>query len=366
MTVYLSRGEQDPEISIRFPSTPDAVWTAITELDEHCASSDPVKIVGAFSPITALSQYISCADMEEEADILKLNMLAGLIDSLTAKEQGDFSEVLAAEKPGSLDGVLQTMGRIAPYEIIEGVNSDKELGGWLVEHRMADTDFPEAVRPYLDYAGIGAEYRSKHGGSYTPQGYIKRRETGSEHTAEVKSRLALILRSGHRTHRLDFPVSESELAAAKQSLGVTELRDSMIDSILNGYYWSNALPMEGITIDGYNVLAQYVQKMSENELNVYGAALEAEEPSSFTDAASIAENLDDYELVDDTEYTYGREALRKAGANDEVFELLDGFVDYERLGQAMMESDGVRSTVYGMLRCPNNGHIQQEIGGMRL
>lgn len=60
----------------------------------------------------------------------------------------------------------------------------------------------------------------------------------------------------------------------------------------------------------------------------------------------------------------GREALRKAGATDEVFEMLDGFIDYERLGQAMMESDGVCTTSFGMIRCPDNGHIQQEFGGM--
>lgn len=366
MTIYLSRGKNDPEISVPFPTTPDAVWCAITELDEHCSSSEPVKIVGAFSPVEGLSGHISCADMEEETDILALNMLTGLIDSMTAKEKGDLSAALDTENPGSLDSILQIAGRIAPYEIVDGVKSDKELGGWLVKHGLADTDFPDAVRPYLDYSEIGAEYRIRHGGIFTLQGYLKRRAANPEQTTERKTGLTLILSSGHHTHQLDFPASESELEAAKQVLGVEELTDDMIDSILNGCLCCDHLPLEDVTINGLNTLARYVQQMSDNEQKVFSAALEAEEPSSFADAVCIAEDLEDYELVDVTEYTYGREALRKAGANDEVFELLDGFIDYERLGQAMMESDGVRATSYGMIRCPDNGHIRQEPGGMRL
>jgi len=47
-------------------------------------------------------------------------------------------------------------------------------------------DFPAQARPYLDYAGIGAEYCSSHGGAYTPQGYVKRREAAQTQAVDDK------------------------------------------------------------------------------------------------------------------------------------------------------------------------------------
>ena len=91
MDIFISRGERDPEIRIRFPAEPDSVWPMLAELDEHCASNDPVRIVGAFYPIPNLTQYISGADMEQEADIRKLNALAGLVDTMGAEERRIFS-----------------------------------------------------------------------------------------------------------------------------------------------------------------------------------------------------------------------------------------------------------------------------------
>lgn len=62
-------------------------------------------------------------------------------------------------------------------------------------------------------------------------------------------------------------------------------------------------------------------------------------------------DLDDYELVDSNEGEYGREALRRAGADDEVLDMLDGFTDFDALGRSIgapietqrSGSDGERS-----------------------
>ena len=96
------------------------------------------------------------------------------------------SGALDAESINGLDDVLRVASSLDQYEFIEGATSDKELGGWLVEHGLAGVDFPEAVRPYLDYAGIGSAYYASHGGAYTPSGYVKRQETVQEQTVEEK------------------------------------------------------------------------------------------------------------------------------------------------------------------------------------
>ena len=147
-----------------------------------------------------------------------------------------------------------------------------------------------------------------------------------------------------------LPVSDAELEQAKQILGVEELKDEMINSIGNGYMWSNELPTEDITLDGANVFAQYLLAMSDIEMRTFGAAMETEEPTTFSDAVCIAEDIDNYELVDVTEGEYARDGLRRAGAGDEIFDLLDGYTDYERMGRAMMDEDGVLPTSYGQVK----------------
>lgn len=173
---------------------------------------------------------------------------------------------------------------------------------------------------------------------------------------------ALTLATTFSADRLSLPATADELEQLKETLNTDCLDDAVISDVVIEYPWANLLPMDSITLDDANLLAQFVRQMDEDELRTFGAALEAEEPATFADAACIAENIGDYELVDVTEGAYGREALRRAGATDEVFEMLDGFLDYERLGQARMESDGVRPTSYGMIRCPGSSGHQQDMG----
>ena len=362
MKIYLSRGKHDPEIGVSLPTTPDEVRAAITELDEYSASTVPVRIVGAPCPVPNLAQYIACAGLEQAADIQKLNSLDEMIAGMNAKEHLIFSGALDAESVSGLDDVLRIAASLNQYQFIEGVTCDKELGGWLVEHGLAGVDFPQAVRPYLDYAGIGGSYYANHGGAYTPNGYVKRREIDQTQAAENKSKLTIELISGSRICRLDLPASEDELAQAKQVLDVSELCDEMIFAIENGYLWSDKLPTDDITLDGINTLAEYVLQMSENELKLYGAALEVEEPFTFADAVCIAENLDDYELVTGSEGEYGREALRYAGAGDEIQEMLEGFTDFDALGRFEMEQDGVRETSYGQIKRLSSPFPQPEAG----
>ena len=270
------------------------VQPIITQLNECGIGEGPVKIVGTlFCQTPNLTQYIACADLGQAADLQKLNALSGLVDHMDAEKHHIFSGALDAESVNGLDDVLKIADNVGQYEFIEGVTCDKELGGWLVEHGQAGVDFPAAVRPYLDYAGIGTEYYANHGGAYTSSGYVKRREAVQEAIQE------------------QAVVEQSKFALT---------------------------------------LAECVQEMSEQELRVFGAALEVEEPCSFRDAGTIAMDCDDYELVSGSEREYGREALRYAGADDEVLEMLDGFTDFDALGRSEMELDGVRESSYGPVK----------------
>lgn len=83
----------------------------------------------------------------------------------------------------------------------------------------------------------------------------------------------------------------------------------------------------------------------------------------------MAIDIDDYELISDSEREYGRQALRRMGANDEVLEAIEGCTDFDRLGSEMMDEDGVRQTGFGLVRrlskpFPPAQEPDQQMGGL--
>ena len=360
MYLYLSHDVNSAAFRVHFPSTLEQVQHEIAQM----GGASPVQIVGTSSYADRLANPIRFIDLSKEANIEKLNRLAEQVDNMDERSERIFSGALDAESINELDDVLRVASSLGQYEFIEGVTSDKELGGWLVEHGLAGVDFPQQVRPYLDYAGIGAAYYADHGGAYTVEGYVKRRENAQTQAVDDRPMFALTLASSRcEAYRLELPATGGELEQAKAALKLDNLDAAMIDEIDIGYSWAHLLPREGFAVDNANTLAQYVQAMSETELRTLGAALEAEEPATFTDAVCIAEDIDCYELVDVTEGEYAQDGLRMAGAGDEIFDLLDGYTDYERMGRAMMEEDGVRETAFGQIkRLSGPFPSQEEIG----
>ena len=183
-------------IGVVFPTTVNTVNRAVSELKRGYDPAGTVRITDADSPIQNLVKYIQCADPENEADIGKLNDLAAKIDGMSRREQYIFSGAMDAEGVHSLDYLLRIADSLDKYELIDNVTSDRELGIWLVENGHLGTNVPESIRPYLDYAAIGAEHLSAHGGACTVNGYVRRREPSQEQTAEQREvQITLYLRT---------------------------------------------------------------------------------------------------------------------------------------------------------------------------
>ena len=361
MYLFLSRRGDNAEIQVRFPASPDTVWHEISRLNECGDSDEPVVITGIDCEIHDLAKYIECANLGDHADIRKLNLLVTQLEDFSQQEKQILSGVLYMDHASGLNDVLRIVGNVKNYELVPGAVSPESLGRWVVDQGLAGQEFAGSVRPYLNYETIGAEYFSQHNGVFTSNGYVKHREAAQVQSIEPRSQISIELASGSRTCRLALPASEEELEQARRTLGVDELRDGMICAIDNGYLWSSELPTEDITLDGANAFARYLLAMSDIEMRTFGGALEAEGPTTFSEAVCIAEDIDDYELVDVTESEYGRDALRMAGAGEEVFELLDGYADFERLGEALMEEDGVQNTSFGQIKRLSAPFPQQEM-----
>lgn len=352
MILYVSNEYYGEGIPIPFPATAEEVRK---KLD---AGVQPLFIRGD-GPVWHFEDRLDPAALYQETGVEKLNRLAGLVDAMDLDAQKVFAGALRAESVNDLDDILDIASNLSRYEFIEDVTSDKELGGWLVEHGQAGVEFPEAVRPYLDYAGIGAAYYSDHGGAYTPNGYVKRREVVQTQKETDRPAFALALASPAGIVRLDLPAQDDALEQAKRALGC-DLGNAAIRDVEIGYPWAHLLPSDSITVEDANVLAECVRGMTREELRVFGAVLEVEEPRSFHEAGTIAMDIYDYELVDSSERGYAITALRYAGAGDEILEILEGFTDFDALGRSEMEADGVRETSFGSVKRLSAPWPQQE------
>ena len=352
MILYVSNEYYGEGIPIPFPATAEEVRK---KLD---AGVQPLFIRGN-GPVWHFEDRLDPAALYQETGVEKLNRLAGLVDAMDLDAQKVFAGALRAESVNGLDDILDIASNLGRYEFIEGVTSDKELGGWLVEHGQAGVEFPEAVRPYLDYAGIGAAYYSDHGGAYTPNGYVKRREVVQTQKETDRPAFALALASPAGIVRLDLPAQDDALEQAKRALGC-DLGSAAIRDVEIGYPWAHLLPSDSITVEDANVLAECVRGMTREELRVFDAVLEVEEPCSFHEAGTIAMDIYDYELVDSSERGYAITALRYAGAGDEILEILEGFTDFDALGRSEMEADGVRETSFGSVKRLSAPWPQQE------
>lgn len=345
MILCVSQEYYGESVPIPFPATAEEVREELGKLD---TGSQPLFIRGD-GPVWHFEDRLDPAVLYQETGVEKLNRLAGLVDAMDLDAQKVFAGALRAESVNDLDDILDIASNLSRYEFIECVTSNKELGGWLVEHGQAGVDFPKEVWPYLDYAGIGAAYYADHGGAYTPNGYVKRREVVQTQKETDRPAFALALASPAGIVRLDLPAQDDALEQAKRALGC-DLGNAAIRDVEIGYPWAHLLPRDAITLEDASVLAECVQGMTREDLRVFGAVLEVEEPRSFHEAGTIVMDIDDYELVSSNEREYAFAALGYAGAGDEILEMLDGFTDFDALGRSEMEADGVRETSFGSVR----------------
>lgn len=351
--LHLTRGDNYEGVYLQLPTTPAEVGEAYAMLDSISRYAGETRIVDVKSPVKNLAQFIKNADLAKQEELEKLNRLAERIRSMTVHERTLFSGALWTESMNSLDDVLRIAGRLEDYEIIPEVTCDRELGGYVVEHGLV-MDFPEAVRPYLDYVGIGTEYYADHGGAYTMEGYVKRRDGQPEQVAEhIMFSASLCSHCGAKRFLLHFPATEEAMENAKQRLQIGSFAEADIESLdCNIPYLADLLPTACISVEDINELALAVEEMQQTagETLKYLSALSVEQPEDFPAALRLAVDLDDYERITEGTYEYGQSVLRRIGADDELLDTIEGYMDFEKLGEDSMVADGVRQTGFGLIR----------------
>ena len=305
------------------------------------------------SPVKALDRNLKDVVIWDLSGLSQLNELVEAVERMSGRDLQIFSGALDLEPISSPADALHVSQQMERYERIDGAATEEKLGRWLVEREQSDIRFPEEVRPYLDYAAIGSRYHDCPGGVFTPEGYVRRRETVP--ALEKDTVICLTLATTEQSDTLLLPASEEQMEETKEALEIDDFSQAVIAGV--NYYdkasrLDHLIPTDRITVEDANALALCLQEMKEEDggLMKFCAVLEVEQPGTFAEALNIAMDRDDYELVPEDLAKYAEQNLRLAGAGDEILNMLEGYTDFDGLGKAIAKEDGVRQTEFGLVR----------------
>lgn len=338
-------------VLLDLPATSYEVQKACAWFERIGIDPNSVQIAGVNSPVSNLGSYISHANIHDPNDLEKLNTLAGKISQMKNRERLIFSGALDAESINGLDDVLKLTGHLNDYVLLPNIGSDMELG-----HILVDTgykNFPESVQPYLDYQAIGAEYYANNGGAYGPGGYVRRKTSLEQAPPKQHVVFTLHLLTQGGPYVMHLPAEDEELEQAKAQIGVESFAEAKIVEVEFGKpYLAEHIPQSCISVEDANDLALCIEEMQQRdgELLKYLSVLSMEQPETFHEAFCLACNLDQYERVSGDAEEYGRAVLRDLGADDELIDTIDGYMDFSGFGNDAMQVDGVVMTEFGSVK----------------
>lgn len=377
ITLHLTRNSETDGVYLKLPSTPAEIGEAFAELDTISADRSAIKITEVISNVYNLSGYLKNVDVENSEELEKVSTLAKKFQTMDRDTCHLFEGALDANSVNGIDDILRLSESLEDYTLMPDAASASALGKYLVEHGVAA--FPEKVRPYLNYQIIGTEFYTNHGGAFCRAGCVVRKDALPEQFRQVeqkqKSVMLLNLRVSRArqapiTSTLALPASDEVMDRTKQRLGIEEFAEAKIMAVDYIFpYFATMVPQDCISVEGANLLAYEIERMahSEGEMLKYLAALQAERPDTFFAALNIAVDLHDYETVPGSDgEEYGRAVLKRMGADQEMLDALDGYMDFAAFGENRMREDGVKLTEFGQIRRLSTPFDAPAMGGMEM
>ena len=364
LSVFLSRTNDDHGVWLRLPSTPSSLGEAYARLDPLAPPGTPTLITGVMGVPEHFLDYLKGYTPDDPEQLRKLEAFAVQYGEYTTMQRDLLSGALDAENSETIEDVLRVMEHLDQYQALPNIYDTKELGFYLVEEGVVQVE--RSAWQYLDYEKVGGQYEKGHPGAYVDGFYIcKKEETPQTHhparqqpVFDLRLYTSRIGETRPGPYRLTLPASEKQLDRAVEVLGVTLFDECTVEGFecqISGLteLFSEA-PMD---VEAMNELAEKISALQErNELNKLLAVLEVERPDTFAQAVDLAANLADYELCDrdiGCAAHYGEYVLYDSGRYEHGYDFMDevrDFIDFEKYGEYKMAEDGIRQTLYGMLR----------------
>ncbi len=363
LILNLTRGKSTIRAPLRLPATPGDVGDANAKLDEVCGMKTETRIAETISDVEFLAAFFRDMEMPKGEGFEQMNELARRIDRMNEQERRTFNGALYTENVGTVEEVLRIADSLEDYLFIP-VTTEKALGQFLAASGYKD--FPESVKPYLDYTAIGKEYQAQCGGAFTPEGYTLRRK-GAEALAPQEKRwwdpiFRVLLQTSDRWSRgfppyaLELPARDPQLQDAQDELQVQDLEETEL--VQAECIYEPLKPNIPLTDPEFALLRDLSVNLSA-AMDNYGknlvlAVYEAKRPRTLEEAGTLASAVEQYELVTDVE-EYGWNSLYELCGDEELLDTVDGYMDWYAFGLHMIEEDGLIPTGQGYVR-----HLQPD------
>ena len=367
LILNLTRGNSGLRVPLHLPATPADIGDAYAKLDQISEKEKLTRIAGVVSDSEFLERFFRDKPLDS---LDELNELAERLNGMDEQQLFTFEGALNAESINGLEDIFHIADSLGDYVFINGVTTEKELGEFLVASGYKD--FAEAAKPYLDYAAIGTEYYAERGGAFTVHGYTLRRSSAQSLTARQEEEPIFRVNLQTREMRLqrvkpvmlELPASETRMRFVKNALNIQDFSEAVVESA----YCVNRLFLRTIPLQSPDVglLAELAKRLSwiltqGDEFKML-SILSAKKPSTLETALRLTEELDSYEFLRISEEDYGKAALLELCGDEEVLDVLDGFIDWQNFGLYMMEQDGVVFTQYGAIRRVEPEQPMQDAG----
>ncbi|WP_320936374.1 hypothetical protein [Enterocloster lavalensis] len=304
---------------LTFPQQPGKIDLLYTEMQKD----PPMIVYEAESSIPALPEVLK--GMRTDAESARaLACLAKRLEYLTQAEQELFSAVLKAETQKSGKDILNLSYNLDNYELVAGNHDPGQTG--------------QTVRKVE-----GKTFQDVYHGEFPPDaGYDK------------NSVFLLHIYTGRKGYSLAVPTTPEKMEMARVALDLKSLNQCKFNQYGGPFQelWGY-LPTKSDLKEVNRIATILKEKVLSNHsytLNFLKAVFLAECPRTMKEALSVVRNMGNYEFLDQVQEpgTYAREVIRSYG-DPSLEPLLDRYVDWDAIGQAMMKEHGAVQTRYGIV-----------------
>ena len=394
--VYLAKRDcpgDEAYATLSLPAGPYDILDALEKVRPD-GTDDLDLMVEEYHGFSYLAPYIL-----SQPDLYGLNALAEKLSEFTEYEAAAFHGLVIIEA-GKTDGQLSHQRLLdLAYStdcchVVADALNDSQLGRFYADNGFVPEveSLSDEAYDLLDFEQIGRKMRSSEDGAFVwrsadgPGGYVVRHEelkqappipTEPPQKPDYVFRLNLGLlpaipapEDGKKTVEIDLPATEKQIMAALDMLGASGLDDTM-SAILDG-------PLPGLKSEVFagnevlliNELAERIRDMSEKDLGVLKAVMEAAGFDTLDGLIELAGRTDEYIFEPDIRgVEQAAEAELNAMLGEKDAGLIMRHLNLYAYGKALLEQENAVVTPYGRLQRRDGQPIQameQEpgMGGM--
>lgn len=278
----------------------------------------------------------------------ELDLLSRQLDNCDEREIAQFQGMAEKRKLSNIVDLINLTFSGQHAAVITDFSDPEEVGRALRRALKGCCPPAEECRETLELLLSGQ-------GVFTPYGLVcdsgaeeKPLYDGWHFPAYLYDQPLLVLERG--STRLTLPMPEQRLDRLRVR---GELDGGAMEIVMNGLppRLAGLLAPEQAQLSLLNLFCQQFRQIEEEGLTeTFCAALLAEGAGTLSEAVAVAMDMEDYELVPAEAAEYGRQVLRRLGADEEIIDTIDGYMDFVRLGEDCMMEDGVRRTEFGPVR----------------